>query len=610
MRTGFVVVPDTAEAELASKSHPFVSPKVISHPSGRPWVVGNWHSGDVVSAQAGPVRVVVIGYCTVTNARLSDLAKRVRELVDVDRLTESLHGSFHLIVSVNGRTRVQGSLAGFRRVYHARLGDVPLVADRADALACMTAADIDEEALAVRVVCGAALPPPVSEQSMWVGVRAVPPDHYVAQEHHSARETRWWHPPAPDVPLENGALLVREALLAGTADRHPTHGRLSSDLSGGMDSTSLCFLAARSTSDLLTFRWAEAEAGNDDSSFAAHAAQSLPHAEHLVVPQSDLPDIFADHDSEADIEQPYLFSRTLARTRYSAQLLARHGARWHLAGHGADELFYKFPGYLHHLLRRHPVTAVRHLRAHRALSRWPLAATAGELLRSSSITRWWHDQADGITNAALPTRFPPLEWGFVPLRAPEWVSEEAVSATRAVLSRTAQTAQPLAPDRGQHQFLHALRSSGPAYAQLARVYAEAGVQLHVPYLDDRTVEAALSVRLHEPITPWQYKPLLAASMRGIVPYKILGRQTKGEFSEDVRVGLRRHLPAMLRMFDDSALADRGLINVDVLQRTLLAPQPDSSRHLALERLVGCETWLRGVTTMKSRRSADVRVPAW
>ncbi|MGW7818630.1 asparagine synthase-related protein [Streptomyces puniciscabiei] len=473
----------------------------------------------------------------------------------------------------------------------------------------MTGATVDEQALAVRVALGGMLPPPLGEGSLWAGVAAVSPDHSLIMDPDGVREIRWWRPPDPDQSLEQGAEVVRNALMAATTSRRPVDGRLSADLSGGMDSTSLCFLASRNTPDLITFRWGEAEAGNDDAFFATHAAQSLSQAQHLIVPQSKLPDVFADPDTLVDAEQPYLFTRTIARARHTANLLAEHGSRLHITGHGGDELFFKFPGYLHRLLRRRPWTGLRHLRGHYALSRWPFRATVAELVRGDDVSSWWRAQADNLLEPPLPSRYPPLGWGFTPMRAIDWVTNDTVAAAREELRHTAESVRPLAQDRGQHQFLAALRTTGAAYGQLARLFSAARVPLHMPYLDDRVVEAALAVRLHERAAPWSYKPLLAEAMRGLVPDAVLDRSTKGEFSRDMYTGWRRNLPAILEMFSDSALAARGLIDTDVLRRALLAPQADNTRYIATEHLIGCETWLRSTQRRIRLRRIDGFAPS-
>ena len=555
----------------------------------------------------GAVRVALLGSGLVGATRLSELAGRVRSVSDVDAVARSLPGSAHLVVSVGGDVRVQGSVTGLRRVFHADVNGVPVAGDRADLLASLSGAGVDEQMLAVRVACGM-LPSPLSEQSVWSGVRAVPPDCYLHLGSGPARAVRWWSPPEPELRLADGAVAVREALGAAVDRRHPRSGRLAADLSGGMDSTSLCFLADRDGPGLLTFRWSEAEAVNDDALFADESARSLPEAEHLVVPQERLPSIFADPAGvSVDGEYPYLFARTTARARHSAGVLAEHGACSHLAGHGGDELFHALPGYLPGLLRRRPLTALRHLRGYRALHRWPLAPTLAGATRPGPVGSWWQAQADQLTTP-VPRRAPALGWGLTPLRAADWVTSQARDATRELLRDTAEHVEPMAPDPGQHQILLALRSSASGYRQLARLYAESGVRLEMPFYDDRVAEAALAVRLHERATPWRYKPLLAEAMRGTVPGGVLGRSTKGEFGEDLRVGLRRNLPAILEVFADSVLAARGLIDTDVLRTRLLSPQADFTTAIALEYLLGCETWLRSVTDSAGSIDAATAAP--
>jgi asparagine synthase (glutamine-hydrolysing) len=515
--------------------------------------VGRWAAGEISVSAAGPVRVAVIGVCPITATRLSGLAARVRTVSDVDALAAALPGACHVVASVDGQVRVQGSVTGLRRVFHARVHGVTVAADRADALAAMTGAGIDEQALAVRVACGGRVPPPLNEQPLWSGVSPLAPDHCLVWDGDQARDLRWWHPPAPEQPLAAGAEAVRDALTAALRDGGPAAGRLSSDLSGGMDSTSLCFLAARGVPDLITFRWGEAEAGNDDAAFAGQALGALDYAEHVIVPPSELPEIFADSTTLVDAEEPYPFIRTAARTRHTARLLADRGSRRHVAGHGGDELFTPFPGYLHPLLRRHPLTAIGHVRGYAALKRWPIPRTLAALLRPGDNAAWWRAQAEHLTDPPARKRGPSPGWGLWPLRAPAWATGTAIEAARDTLRHTAANARPLSHNLAQHQSLLAVRTSAPWYRSLARLFADSGIELDSPFFDDRVVEAVLSVRTHEHAGPWRYKPLLADAMRGIVPDPVLGRATKGEFSEEVSVGLRRHLPAILESFDDSAL---------------------------------------------------------
>lgn len=593
MPARFVVMPDAGGARNSAPPIPFPPARVIPHPSGWPFLAGNWAPEDITTASVGAVRLAVIGICPVTAGRLSELAARILTLSDADGVAAVLPGSFHLIISVDGRVRVQGSVSGLRRIFHARVDGVPVASSQPDILARMIGAGIDDLAFAARVACGP-MPPPLGGQSMWSGVRALPADHYLEMRPALAREKRWWQPPEPELPLAQGSAALREALCTAMTGRWPSGTRVSADMSGGMDSTSLSFLAARDTPDLMTFRWAEADAGNDDVVFASYAIRALRDAHHIVAPQASLPAIFSDPAAAAGLAGPYAASRTVARIRYTARLLAGRGSRWHLAGHGGDEVFGHAPGYLRGLMRRHPVVAIQHARGYRALGRWRLAATvAGMATGGGTVAGWWHAQAGQLTAGSVPP-CPALGWEMGWLRAPGWVTRDAIEAARSMLRRAACQARPLAPDRGQHQILSAVLASAAIYDQLAGLFAEANIVLDLPYLDDRVLEAALRVRLHERATPWQYKQLLAEAMRGIVPDAVLGRSTKGDFDKDVRGGLRRNLSDVLNVFADSALAARGLIDPDVLRSRLLSPQATNDTVIALEFLLGCETWLRAV----------------
>jgi asparagine synthase (glutamine-hydrolysing) len=609
---GWLVLPDRPEARRVLAGGSSLPQWVLAHPSGNPWLVGNLDREQLTVATTGSLRVAVIGSCSVTAAWLTGLVSGARTVAELDALARVIPGCWHLVASLDGVVRVQGSLSGLRRIFHTHTQGLPVVSDRADALAMLAGAGIDEQALAARVTCGPQLPPPLGERSFWRGVHALAPDHYLRLDPQGAASmVQWWRPPEPELALSVGADAVRQALETAVAARQPAAGRrLSADLSGGMDSTSLCFLAARAGSPgLLTFRWAESDVANDDARFAAHAASALSGADHLVVPQDQMPALFADPSNTGDTEAPYRFNRTLARSRHNAALLAAHGAGQHLAGHGGDELFqHGSVAYLHALLRHRPATAISHIRGHRALRRWSWAATVAALTRRQDLGTWWHHQATQLTTGPLPVRVPDLDWGY-PLRTARWVSPAAVEATRSLLRSTGDHAQALATDRSQHVTLAILRIMGPAYRQLGRVYATAGLQLELPYFDDRVIEAALAVRPHESATPWRYKPLLAEAMRGILPEAVAARTTKGEFGEDVRVGLRRHLGEILDVFADSALATQGLINPEALRRQLLTPQVDNTARFALEDLLGCETWLRTAQTRPSPRRPSAAAAA-
>jgi asparagine synthase (glutamine-hydrolysing) len=130
--------------------------------------------------------------------------------------------------------------------------------------------------------------------------------------------------------------------------------------------------------------------------------------------------------------------------------------------------------------------------------------------------------------------------------------------------------------------------------QLDQMASRIGVTLAAPYHDDRVIEAGLAVRPQERITPWRYKPLIIEAMGGIVPDESLTRQTKANGSCDADPGLRRHRRELLTLWEDSRLAELGLIDADALRETCTRPLPPELQFGGLDQTVACEVWLRSL----------------
>jgi len=588
--SGWVVLPDAAAVRGLADRFPATGRIVLPHASGNPWLVGRFAPDELVPVALGAVRVALVGRCPVDANGLAELVRHLRSVSDVDGLAHRLPGGVHLLVSVDGDVRVQGGISGLRQVFHAARGGVPIAGDRADLLAELVGAGIDDRTLAARVTCGA-LPAPLAGRSAWTGVRAVPPDCYLRMDAGGAREVRWWRAPEPEVPLRRGARVLRERLDAALSA--PAPGRTGTELTGGMESTALCHLAARDNPDLLALR---TQNDDHDAPGTAESARELGSVEQLVLPDRELPPFFASPAGCADPEQPCGGVRSTARVRHSAEVLAEHGVHRHFAADGGAELFGGGAGHLHALLRQRPITALRRLQRYRAVQHWPVVPTLSGLFGAAGVGRWWHEQADLLTAPPPDPHLPPLDWGTAPLRAAPWATSEALAATRALLHRTAREAEPLAAERGNHQVLAALRTAAPAHRHLDRLHAESGVRLELPFHDDRVVEAVLAVRPHERTDPRPGSPLLAEAVRDVVAPSVLGRaRAPRPPQQDLLVGFRRNRAEILRLLSDSELAQHGLIDTGVLRAHLLGRDPDPRTLRDLEHLLACESWLRGAT---------------
>ncbi len=590
----FVVVPDCpASAPAARLLRPHAE-QVVRYPSGRPWMIGRWAAGDVTMAASGQSAVMVAGQHSATGETLAAYAARIRNVSDLGRLPAELAGSYHLAAATAGEVRIQGSVSGLRRVFFTRAAGVTVAAGSPGVLARIAGAGLDEVRLALELLYPK-LPEFLDTATLWEGIQALPPDHYLRIDAEgSSRAVRWWQPPDPGQSAAEGALAFRDALSAAVDLRTRGTGTISCDLSGGLDSTSVCFLAARSSTKLIAVTIRGLDPAHDDALWADRAAEHLSGVERLVLDPGELPPRFADlRELAGSLDEPAEMARDHAPFSHVSSLVTGRGSRMHLTGHGGDHILCFHPVYVHSAFRTHPWAAPGYLRASRAQFRWPLIASVRSVLDRQDYASWFAAKAAAVTTAVQPrtrTRKAFLGWGFG-MALPPWMTTDAAAAVRSLLVRSAVAAEPLARHRGQHAVLEQVRNCAHIMRPLAQMTSRAGLALAVPYLDDQVIEAVLRVRMHERATPRDYKPLLVRAMDGIVPAEVLARASKGVFGAEAGAGLQRHRSELAALFDDPILARLGLIDADaardaVLGRYLTLPPG------ALLRTLACELWLR------------------
>ncbi|MCF6468135.1 asparagine synthase [Nonomuraea sp. MG754425] len=582
----FAVLPDGAAGQAVADA--LGGAAVLEYVSGRPCLVTT-SPHEVTHAQAGRARLAVIGVCPVTAGRLAELAARLRCLEDADAVAAALPGSFHLVAVLDGRVRVQGTASGLRRVYYARVGGAVVASGRAS----LFGGPLDHQALAVRLL---AKTPPVLAGPLWEGVTMVPPGDAAHLDRYGVRLRTWWRTPEPDLPLAEGAPALTAALEAAVDARVGQDAVVAGDLSGGLDSTPVSFLAAsaagRRSAKLVTFGLGVDDPAHDDERWAALAREHLP-GEHLLIRHDELPGWFAGVARPvAGLDEPMRWLRVLDRELATSGRLAERGAAVRLTGHGGDEVALLPVCYLHDLARRRPSALWPHLRDRRSRARWPLASCARELADRRPYAAWLAGQS-GLLGAPPPAASQPDFGWEPPLRLPSWTTPEVADAVRRRLATVRAVAG--SPLRAQHQALSNTRAAAAVLDGMQTLTARAGAAVHAPFLDDHVIAACLAVRLDERAAPGVYKPLTRAAMRPVMPPECLLRTTKAAFPADFYQGLRRHRDQLLALLDGSLLVERGLADAGALHRACVGTPADAGPSmLALDVFVAAENWLRAL----------------
>jgi asparagine synthase (glutamine-hydrolysing) len=276
------------------------------------------------------------------------------------------------------------------------------------------------------------------------------------------------------------------------------------------------------------------------------------------------------------------------------RLLAR-GSRLHLTGIGGDHVTWCSPAHYHTILRRDPRFAMRQLRGFRALWHWPLGAMSRALADTRNYRQWLADAADDLRGGIPETGSRALNWGMAP-RLFDWVTHHAWRAAREAITGAAEAVEPLAPTRGEHVDLEQIRVMTRILRQWDQMSARIGLPMASPFLDDRVIEVCLAVRPEERVTPWRYKPLLVAAMRGVVADECLARTSKAQPALDAAAGLREHRGELLTLWENSRLAQLGLVDAGQLRALLQRPDTPGLRESILYSTIGCEVWLRTLET--------------
>ncbi|MFI2619196.1 asparagine synthase-related protein [Streptomyces sp. NPDC018584] len=447
--------------------------------------------------------------------------------------------------------------------------------------------------VAVRLASLITVPHPLDQASMFHGIHAVPPGQalQVAPGAHPALR-QWWLAPEAELPLREGAAGLRRALRDAVAARVRPGQRWGADLSGGMDSTSLCFLAAAAGADLVALTLEGHDPAREDVAYARQAAVHLPaETVHLIFPTAQLPPYLTGLEEGGEPQdEPLTHRRDMGQQHHLTAAMRAHGADRRLCGQGGDQVVVAPMNHLHDLAPRHPLLVSRRLSGYATKHRWPRATLLPALADRRSYPSWLRSQARALRHGRTQGEGPASMLGWAPaVTMPPWATTQARHTTADLLTQAAAHASPLAGARAAHQWLYQARQAG----RVAFVYGHSGLEVEMPFCDDAVIEASLRVRPLETDDPWSYKPLLATAMHGIVPPGLLARTTKGSFTAEWLAGVTAHKRRLAHWCDTSLLVAAGLVDPVLLRRAWLSPTTLRARHLvAVEETLALEAWLR------------------
>ncbi len=492
---------------------------------------------------------------------------------------ERLEGDFALVIWDAGSARLIGlrdPLGGYPLFWVQQEDTIAFSTSIQPFCAMLPQCVLNEAYLAEFIMMQAPRNEGSSEQCVYVGIQRVLPGAMViarADTETIERHVYWnWLTHIKD-PGTNDLVDIAEQYrkLLRAAVQQRIRGCTLAHLSGGMDSTSVAFLAQ----DVICSGIGQAPLHTASLVYdrlpllareRSYIDCALAHQRAIVahqLPADDLLDfdIFADpplHD------EPYTALSSLTMMQPFAALAVEIGALTILTGHGADEIHYQLPYYLADVLR-HPLRgkpaasrnvwqeATKWARAQNC-SPWSILRVFGlhPIVAAWVAGTWW---------TCLLTK-KDADWSIPPWIRPDFarrhdLRSRAIENARQMYRQCQQTSLSVT--------LSAITSRAGDVFRWS-VAAPLGIANAHPFLDPRLLSFGLGMQARLLPEPGNMKPVLAEAVRDILPDAIRYRQGKGHFNEVYYLGLARNLRNLEALIRQTPI--EGMIEKEILIRHL------------------------------------------
>jgi asparagine synthase (glutamine-hydrolysing) len=576
------------------------------------WVCGSWEKPQIITIFEESVRLAIIGTCLAPYETLIELFQNAVKKHDYSRLMR-LPGNYNLIVQEETDTYVFVDVAGLRPVFYTEYDSCIAYSSLGITLQQLIKADVDLCWLANSLV-GITAQNLVQNRSPFSNVQMIPPGHYLQISSGKPTCKRYWNAPSEYTSLDEAAEQLREQLLTAVEGRVSLYGNVTSDLSGGFDSTSLALIAAKSLAKedeklhTITIN-GSSSTESEDVRWAKHAASLYPNISSRIIESHEYPGELSNLDSIPLTDAPDGVALSLGLISYSMEIIKSKGSKLHMSGEGGDPVLSSHPSYLADLLIRRQVGAFfQHAYGWSRVNKLsPIALmSSAAKLSITSYRQWLRQQARKLTTGELYQSFRSrlpintvIGWHHS-LNPATWYTKSSVNLVAAELTRWATVATPLADSPGEHSSIALIQGTGfssLAQQQVASIY---DVNLEFPFFDTLVIDACLSAKPEERTNPSTYKPLLSKALEGDLPKSIFARTTKGDYTAGEFAGLHKNLPKINEFFQTSLLAEMDLINIKDLRGYMTQLGMGlTAGSFHFNQTLAIELWLRQVLDAKN-----------
>lgn len=566
-----------------------------SHPL---YLSGCWRKHEVHELEKDRIKLLILGDCFASQQEILNKFNYANRNKDYTILTK-LPGNYNIVVYRDGCLQLYSDLASLRPLFYVETDDFLIYSSNRLPLKQLLKLDVDLTGLACYLMA-AGMVDLMQKQPLFQKIEEIPPCYFLNVTQVKSQLHLYWTDPEP-LSLNESVKQFRKGLLLSVQKRiEHSQQNVVSDLSGGIDSSTLTIIAAnhlkKQNKHLVSMTLDnESLQEVEDITIAKKVAKSLDNIKHIIIDNNKISLPYHNLDLSFLTDEPISFHCMLDKMYSLLEHAKMNAADVYINGEGGDAVLLVPYAYIVDLFRSGKI--VKWLNHSYGWSRVQHNSPFQWLLQtikfcSMSYDKWLKVQAEnlrwGIDKKEL------FQWSNSPARA-VWYSKDARKLVSKRLEEFAETGHSLSSSVGQHGTLMNIQLTGRIARSLQHINERDGVNTYFPYLDNHIIRTCLSTRLEDRITPYKFKPLIKLAFQKEMPRSLLNRTSKGEFTDDLFQGMKKNIGYVLDYFSKSLLAEMGLIDLDIFKREI----EKFSRGIQiglweLNITIAVECWLREV----------------
>lgn len=409
-----------------------------------------------------------------------------------------------------------------------------------------------------------------------------------------------WTIPQNDKNIEELKYELKSILVSKLNNRLSHDNLVSADLSGGLDSTSLCYFCKELDINLDTL-FLSPESGADSDLYWSDLASEEVSNSHSRWSYNEA--VTLCHISEQEVFNSMPFGpsesfRYLSLARKISENCKKKGIKIHLNGHGGDELFGPLATMAWSLFHSKYPKRYRNLFGFARLNKYKLFRFYRSLVDNSTLTQNLKElKCEDISQVDVDIKYS-SKWINNP-EVPNYVTGFAKKLIKqCAVSYGDSEINSYANDKSVHQVLESMNMHTLLQRDMnAMVDCQEDFSFWSPFTEFDIVELAIQMNIDERFNAKVVKPLLAAIKPDNMPDDYFNRRDKGEYSKSTFEEFSLRKNSLQDTFSsDCIVYDMNLVNKQELLQALNSFSVDGELFESIMRIQIIELWLRGLNS--------------